>query len=174
MTTRIKQHTRGVTAIVLLAALALHAQGWLDRKEEPYVTLVSAPRVTVTPGRSTEAALHFRVRRGFHVNSSEPRSELLIPTLLTLKPPTDILIGGITYPPGKDMTFEFAPDEPLSVYEGDFTITARVRAATAASHGTFRVRGELKYQPCSDVACFPPAALPVHFDVRIPRTARRR
>lgn len=174
----LRMYTRNILAAagaILIAAAALHAQGWLDRPgDEPFVTLAPVRRIVIAPGRSGDVALHFRIRRGFHINSNEPRSELLIPTQLVLKAPNDLLMGRITYPPGEEMAFEFAPDEPLSVYDGDFTVTALVRAAGAASPGTYRVRGELKYQPCNDVACFPPATLPVQFDVRVQRPARRR
>lgn len=155
--------------LALLCASALHAQTSLDPARQPVVTLTPVRLLPVAAGRSAEVKLNFRVRPGFHINSSEPGSDLLIPTKLTLKVPNDIFAGGITYPEGKQMTFAFAPDEPLSVYEGPFTITARIRAASAASTGTYRVRGELSYQACDDKVCYPPTTLPVEFDVRVQR-----
>jgi thiol:disulfide interchange protein DsbD len=166
----------GFLTVVLFftgAVASLHAQTALDPARQPIVTLAPVRTVQVVAGRSTEVTLNFRIRPGFHINSSEPGSDLLIPTKLTLKVPTDIFAGRITYPEGKQMTFEFAPDEPLSVYEGPFPITALIRAAAAASRGTLRVHGELSYQACDDRVCYPPSTLPVHFDVRVQRPARR-
>lgn len=169
---------RGLCSLLLLLCVGvvapIAAQTALDPGKRPMVTLAPVRTVQVVAGRSTEVKLNFRVRSGLHINSSEPGSDLLIPAKLSLKVPNDIFAGGITYPEGKRMTFEFAPDEPLSVYEGPFTITARIRAASAASRGTVRVRGELSYQACDDKVCYPPTTLPVEFDVRVQRPARRR
>ena len=64
--------------------------------------------------------LRFRVGSGFHVNSNQPKSEFLIPTVLKLSAPTDIVIGKVSYPAGTEMSFAFAPDDKLSVYTGEF------------------------------------------------------
>ena len=66
--------------------------------------------------------LNFRVASGFHINSNTPKSEFLIPTGLKMDLPTDIVLGKIDYPAGKDLTFPFSPDEKLNVYSGDFAI----------------------------------------------------
>ena len=67
--------------------------------------------------------LNFRVPPGYHINSNTPKSEFLIPTALKMDLPTDIILGKIEYPAGEDTSFPFSPDEKLSVYSGDFTIS---------------------------------------------------
>ena len=109
--------------------------------------------------------------RGYHINSHKPTSELLIPTVLSVNPPTNILIAKLTYPAGEDRSFPFSPGDKLNVYTGDFTVTGLVRAARTTPPGTYRVRGMLKYQACDDRACYPPGQLPVAFDVKITKAA---
>jgi hypothetical protein len=87
------------------------------------------------------------------------------------------MISSISYPDGEQLAFDFAPSEKLSVYSGDFSITGKVRPLRSVRAGTYRVHGQLKYQACDDRACFPPANLPIFFDVKVgkpPATRTRR
>src|SRR5258705_7372082 len=93
----------------------------------PSVTMSPSPMVTVTRGRPNKVSLRFHVGAGFHVNSNHPKSEFLIPPTLKLNPPTDIMIGGVRFPAGNEMSFAFAPDDKLSVYTGEFPVTVEVR-----------------------------------------------
>lgn len=135
---------------------------------------VLPPRtVAVTPGGKSSTELDFRVKPGFHINSNRPGSQLLVPTELKLSPPTNILVGDVQYPAGHDFSLSAAPTEKLNVYTGDFSLNALVNAARHISPGLYRVHGFLQYQACDDRACYPPAKLPVAFDVRVNRTVRR-
>jgi hypothetical protein len=133
----------------------------------PTVTMLRAPLATVQRGGAHPVELHFRVGAGFHVNSNTPTEEFLIPTVLTLEPPTDIIIGRITYPPGELASFPFAPDQKLSVYAGEFTLSVMVRPMANVLPSDYAVRGTLKYQACDNAACYPPKRLPVEFNVKV-------
>ena len=148
---------------VLLAALA---QDSLVPKA-PIVTAMPPEAVTLAPGGSVRVELRIRVSPGYHINSNKPNSEFLIPTRLKLSPPANLAPGAIVYPEGKDLTFAFSPKEKLSVYSGDFTVRAELRASGSAPAGTYKVPGELRYQACNDRACFPPTKLPVEFEVTV-------
>ena len=132
-----------------------------------YVSFEGASEASIAPGKPAEVELRFRVKEGYHVNSNQPKSELLIPTTLKLDLPTALAAGGITYPPGKDLSFPFDPSEKLNVYSDDFVVKARLTAAKTATTGSFTVHGELHYQACSDNACYPPKSIPVQFDVHV-------
>ena len=138
------------------------------------VTVMPPKTVSVKPGSNATAELVFQVKPGYHINSNKPGSELLLPTVVKLSPPTNVSVGGLEYPPGREQAFPFSPDEKLSVYTGDFTVTALVSAARNTPPGRYRVHGFLKYQACDDRACYPPAQLPVAFDVQVGRTAATR
>jgi Disulphide bond corrector protein DsbC len=156
--------TQLVTVFVLFTALAL---GQSPGKKAPSVTLAPIDPVTVTRGKGAPVSLHFRVAPGFHINSNTPKSEFLIPTALKMDAPTDIALTRTSYPAGKDMSFPFAPDEPLNVYTGDFTVTMTVRPLHTVQAGKYAIHGDLKYQACDNAACYPPKHLPVEFEVKV-------
>lgn len=165
-------------ALLLALAAASAAQNNAPLGSSPFVkehapTVQAAPItvVKVSPGKATEFPLTFRVPPGYHINSNKPSSDLLIPTVVHLNPPTDIYIG-TTYPPGRDLRFKFAPGEKFNVYTGDFALDTLVRAAAKAPLGTYRVHGEMKFQACDDRACYPPGRVPIAFDVRVVKPAR--
>jgi len=143
----------------------------LPGRRAPSVVLLSPPIASVLRGRSNPVELRFRVQSGFHINSNKPTAEYLIPTVLKIDPPTDIMLGGTTYPDGEQMSFAFAPDEKLSVYSGEFALTLMVRPLASVLPGKYALRGELKYQACDNAACYPPKKLPVQFEVKVVKPA---
>jgi DsbC/DsbD-like thiol-disulfide interchange protein len=94
---------------------------------------------------------------GFHVNSHTPKSELLIPTQITLQPVAGVKAEAVQYPAGTSYSFSFDPTEKLDVYSGAFT----VKLPVVAEAGTHTVDGTLRYQACDHAACYPPKSLPV-------------
>jgi cytochrome c biogenesis DsbD-like protein len=154
---------------VVLLAVAAAAQEAPTMK--PVVSMAPAPVVTITQGKGAPVPLSFRVARGYHINSNKPKSEFLIPTALKIGATTDIVIGGVKYPEGRDMSFAFAPDEKLNVYTGDFELNVTVRPLRSVQPGKYVVRGNLKYQACDNAACYPPKQLPISFEVRIGKAA---
>ncbi|MBZ5721812.1 MAG: protein-disulfide reductase DsbD N-terminal domain-containing protein [Acidobacteriia bacterium] len=154
-----------LVAAFFLTTIAV-AQNMPGRKL-PSVTMSPAPLTTIIQGKPGTVELHFRIGSGFHINSNTPKAEYLIPTALKLDAPTDIVVGKITYPPGEDASFPFAPDEKLSVYSGEFTLSVLVRPLHNVVPSKYMFRGQLKYQACDNAACYPPKQLPVEFEVKI-------
>ena len=139
----------------------------------PSVEMAPAGVTPVTRGKPNSVELDFRVKQGFHVNSNRPNSPYLIPTVLKLDAPTDIVIGAVGYPAGRNLTFPFAPDEKLNVYSGDFALDVIVHPLHSLVPGKYNVRGQLRYQACDDRACYPPRNLPVHFEVQVRKAPPR-
>ena len=135
-----------------------HAQLGMDAPAKPkaYVLYAAEPQ-TVPAGKHAVLELRFHMVPGYHVNSHTPKSELLIPTTLTLQPADGVKAGALEYPAGKPYSFSFDPTEKLDVYAGDFTVKLPV-VATAGAH---TVDGSLKYQACDNASCYPPRTLPV-------------
>lgn len=133
----------------------------------PSVTMSPAPLATIQRGSAHPVELRFHVGTGFHVNSNTPTEEFLIPTVLTLDAPTDIIIGRVTYPAGELASFPFAPEQKLSVYAGEFTLSVMVRPLASVLPTEYAVHGMLKYQACDNAACYPPKKLPVEFNVKV-------
>jgi hypothetical protein len=154
-----------VTGLLVLTTLSV-AQD-MPGKKTPSITMSPPLTTVVTRGKGASVDLEFRIGSGFHVNSNTPKSEFLIPTSLKVNAPTDMVIGRITYPPGEEMSFAFAPDEKLSVYSGAFTVGVIVRPLASVLPGKYAFRGTLKYQACDKAACYPPKTLPVAFEVKV-------
>ena len=152
----------------LISVLALLAgAAWAQSVKAPSVVIAPVPLVTAPRAAQTMVDLNFRVASGFHINSNTPKSEFLIPTNLRMDLPTDIILGKIGYPAGKDLAFPFSPDEKLNVYNGDFTIVLAVHPLHAVVPGKYVMHGVLRYQACDNAQCFPPKTLPVSFNVKV-------
>jgi hypothetical protein len=158
-----------LSAFAILAAAMAFAQ---SSSHAPKVEAAPIDPVTVKRGASAPVQFQFRVAPGYHINSNKPKSELLIPTVVSLDVPTNISVAKVTYPVGEDLTFPFSPDEKLSVYTGDFTVNAFVHASSTTSNGTYRVHGNLRYQACDNRACYPPTNVPISFDVTVAKPTK--
>jgi DsbC/DsbD-like thiol-disulfide interchange protein len=150
-----------IAMALLLSPGTSHAQqvGNLDApavKPKSFV-VYAAEQQQVPAGKRSVLELHFRVVDGFHVNSHTPKSELLIPTQITLQPATGVKAETVEYPAGTSYSFSFDPSEKLDVYTGAFT----VKLPVVAEAGTHTVDGALRYQACDHAACYPPKSLPV-------------
>ncbi|HEY0162459.1 MAG TPA: protein-disulfide reductase DsbD N-terminal domain-containing protein [Edaphobacter sp.] len=154
---------RRLAAAVLLCSGLSFAQVNLSAppaKSKQYITYVTEEQV-VTAGKKDTLELRFRVNEGFHVNSHTPKSELLIPTNLTLQPAAGVKASPAEYPAGTSYSFSFQPSEKLDVYTGTFTVKVPVVAAA----GAHTLDGVLRYQACDNAACYPPKSLPVQIAV---------
>jgi hypothetical protein len=157
---------RNIFALTLV--LLLSASLWSDellKENKLQVTVEKPPTIELSKGKPGSTEVRVRVKSGFHINSSKPSSELLIPTKLTVESTPLFQVKKITYPDGSDFSFSFAPEEKLNVYSGEFTILVDVVADKKAAAGPHALKGELKYQACSDIACFPPKKIPVELAV---------
>ena len=153
--------------VSLLSGTSLCTQESAAPQGRVFVNFVSTSKVVVTPGHSTPVQFNFQVQDPYHINSSQPLAEELIPTQLHFSLPSEVALGKMQYPAGKLMSFPFDPSTKLSVYSGDFVIKGVVVAPTTASTGTYTIHGELRYQACDNNACYPPKKLPFTFDVKV-------
>jgi hypothetical protein len=161
-----------IISTVVFMACALMAQ------ESPipgrtFVDFISASNAVVSPGHAAPVQFSFHVRDPYHINSSKPLAEELIPTQLHFSLPGEIAVGKMQYPAGKLMSFPFDPSTKLSVYSGDVVIRGLIMAPTKAATGTYTVHGELKYQACDNNACYPPKKLPFTFNVKVGSGGKR-
>lgn len=151
-----------LSATALLAAAAatpsIAQLGNMDApaKAKSYVLYAAEPQ-TVPAGKRGVLELRFHMVSGYHVNSHTPKSQLLIPTALTLQSANGVTASAPEYPAGTPFSFSFDPTDKLDVYAGDFTIKLPV----VATSGPHTVEGSLKYQACDHASCYPPRTLPV-------------
>ncbi len=127
--------------------------------------MVSPAKTIIARNSIAAVRLSVRLGSGYHVNSSTPADEYLIPLKLTWNP-SPLEVQQIVYPPPKMERYSFSP-KPLSVYTGDFEILTRFRALATARVGTSVVTGKLRYQACTNSACLPPRTIDVKLPVEI-------
>lgn len=121
----------------------------------------------VAPGSEVRAALQVRLPEGYHTNSNAPRDPLLIPITLTFDPPpAGLEIPEVVFPPAKDLA-QRGVDQPLSVFEHEFTIGVRFVVAAGHAPGSVTLPATLRYQACDEVACYPPKRVPVSWTMTV-------
>ena len=158
---------RLVSVVFFFSALSFAA----DNKPAQ-VTVEPVAPVTAMNGKSARAEIHLKVGSGFHINSNQPTSDLLIPTTLEFAPDPHIKIGKVEYPAGQDFRIPIAPDEKLSVYAGEVKIVAPLTVTHATPPGTYNLKATLTYQACSDHACFPPKKIALDVPVKVQATVK--
>ncbi|MCB1019433.1 MAG: hypothetical protein KDC27_05870 [Acidobacteria bacterium] len=141
-----------------LAALALSAQfrGFQAASVAPPQPL------SIKAGGETRLPLTVRVRRGYHINSSKPNEDYLIPTALTWDA-APLEVVRVEYPEAETVTYDFSP-KPLSVYSGEIEIVTVLRAPAGAKPGE-TLSGQLHYQACNDKACLAPTSVEISVPV---------
>ena len=100
------------------------------------------------------------VKEGYHVNSNQPTEEYLIPLKLTWTEMGALEGGSVTYPKPALEKYEFS-EQPISVYTGSFDLTANFKVASKAPAGPGAATGKLRYQACSNRACYPPKTVDI-------------
>ncbi|MBZ5593498.1 MAG: protein-disulfide reductase DsbD N-terminal domain-containing protein [Acidobacteriia bacterium] len=117
-------------------------------------------------GAELTAKLAVSLGEGYHVNSNTPHEAYLIPLKLTwTAAPLDV--ASITYPKPHDEKYQFSPDEPLSVFTGNFEIATKFKVPADATSGPAILTGKLRYQACNNTMCFPPKTVEVKQAVEI-------
>jgi DsbC/DsbD-like thiol-disulfide interchange protein len=123
------------------------------------------PRAEVTPlaesdgvhaGAAVRLALRVSLPDGIHVQSNQPRDPMLIASALTIEPPAGVTLSEIIYPAATDFA-QSGQATPLSVFEQQFVLGAKLRVDAGAAAGPLVIPGRLRYQACDASTCFAPA-----------------
>ena len=150
----------GIGMAFLMAGWSANAQSSSSAKREA-VQYLFPEQVTLPAGKPAQVTMHFRIAQGLHINSHTPKSEFLIPTVLSIPEGSGVRLEGANYPPGADITLPIDPKTKLSVYTGEFVIQTRI----VAVRGDHLVEAKLHYQACDQNACMPPKTITVPMDV---------
>ena len=140
------------------------------RQQRETVTYAPEPAVVVA-GKRSVVEIRLLVAAGYHVNSHAPKSDLLIPTAVTLEAgDAAVTVGAVEYPAGNRYRFTSDPGDPTAVGETLDVYTGAVvlRVPVTAAAGEHVLKGVLRYQACDQRACYPPRSLAL----LVPFTAR--
>ena len=105
--------------------------------------------------RTVQATVVMDIPSGYHINSSRPLEQFLIPTQVKVEAPKGTRVGPVSYPRAVLRSFKFSKNR-VSVYEGRATMRFNVTAPRDASTGSKEIKVRLRYQSCNDEVCFPP------------------
>ena len=123
------------------------------------LSIVPQKPLSVKTSKDLELSLTLRIRQGYHINSSRPADDYLIPTKLTWDT-TVFPLKSIDYPDGEDVIYSFSK-KPLSVYSGEIKIVSTFRTSATLRNRSKAITGSLRYQACNERACFPPRTISV-------------
>ena len=126
----------------------------------------SPEEVTISPGGTADAQVRLKIDSGFHLNANPPSFPYLKATELELTPDGGLSVSFTKYPDPLMKKFSFA-DSPLAVYEGETTLSVRLKADRAISVGRKNLSGKLRVQACDDQVCYAPEAMDIVIPVNV-------
>ena len=151
---------------VCCSALLLALAAFPGRAQTPHVVSIEPTAAfKARRGSEVEVPLRLMIRGGYHINSSKPAEDYLIPTLLTWAE-APLPARGITYPKAESVKYDFST-KTLLVYSGTVGVVSRFQVPAGAAPGEVRLAGKLRYQACNDKACLPPRTLDVSVSVNV-------
>ncbi|MEZ5358682.1 MAG: protein-disulfide reductase DsbD [Candidatus Zixiibacteriota bacterium] len=142
--------------------------GEFDSGQGGAVNPVSATAVfsrsSVEPGKTYAGAVIVEIAPNWHINSSRPIQDYLIPAQLEVDTLPGIIPGTISYPIAHNIPLM---GESMSVYDGRAIIYFEVTIDAGTTHGNVTLPLRLNYQPCDNQTCLPPSTeeLQVTFSV---------
>ncbi len=161
MNTTIKNNFQNVlsTYIIFILTIILFT-GLLNAQVEQNSNLVSIKTLfnkeNLKAGDERDITVKVTVEDEWHINSNKPNDDFLIPTILKLTSTNlNLEIKSIKYPVAAELKFDFS-DKPVSVYEKDFIIEAKVKVPETAKPGSYKLNIALNYQACNNSTCLPP------------------
>ena len=120
----------------------------------------------VARGSTFQTVLKIHIADGWHVNSHTPTHDYLIGTAFVLRPSEGFIVTDIRYPKGSLLKFDFAED-PLDVYQGDFSVFVAFRASGRIAASNDTLFGDLQLQACNNQVCIAPSTIPVSIPVTL-------
>jgi thiol:disulfide interchange protein DsbD len=130
------------------------------------LTLNPPEKVSGKRNDVVSATFELVLRPGFHVNSSTPNDEYLIPLKFTWQDGSTQAVD-VVFPKPQSEKYEFS-EKPLSVYSGTFKVETKFKILPSAPAGAGIINGKLRYQACSDKFCLPPK----NIDIKVPLFVR--
>lgn len=121
-------------------------------------------KITLVPGQDKallgqtfKFAAKIFIQDTWHINSSKPNEDFLIPSQLILKDPK-FPFAKVVYPEAKNLNFEFS-EQPVSVYDGEVIIAGLIQIDANLQLGEYKIPIQLRYQACNDITCLPPTTI---------------
>jgi len=152
-----------VRICLLVTAFGLSAVSASAQFRQPTAELTpTIEQQVIRAGQNVTLLLGVELPEDIHVQSDQPRDPYVIPTLLSFTLPEGLTVEEITYPESTDFLLEDW-DEPLAVFDHEFTIEVQLALDADLAPGEVVVPGSFLYQACDDRICFPPKTAAVEW-----------
>ena len=144
----------------MLAVLLCLPALWPQSPTNERLTVGQPQKVAGKRNETVHTKIPISILAGYHVNSNTPSEDYLIPLSLTWSALGPLEGGQVDYPKPTLEKYEFA-EKPLSVFTGNFELAVSFKVAAKAAAGPGVAAGKLRYQACSNKACFQPKTVEV-------------
>ena len=128
--------------MLLAAALFTPASAQLNSLSN-VLSVIPPEKLIAKRNQTITADFRIQLREGYHVNSDKPADPYLIPLRFTWLPGSAQVVE-TQFPAPKMEKFEFS-QKPVSVFDGEFKTTAKVRIPADAPTGLSKLAGKLRY-----------------------------
>lgn len=169
----------------LLVAAGARPDGAQAVPTDHFTLVTSSSNDVVGPGQRFTLVLDFEVEDGHHLYAPGVTGGYRALSVRLGPPPRVLRIDAPRFPEARPYLYR-PLNETVPIFEGRFRVTVDVtmndtnvgwaqdRLDDPARYEPVELRGDLGYQVCSHTKCYPPATLPLRFDVRLrPKDERR-
>ena len=176
LTVKILAHARkkfplaGITQIFVIF-LCFISSAWAAGVDSVVGVRAHAPAQPVPAGGEAALTIELEIARSYHINSSRPLQDYLIPTSVEFDPSPGVTFDEAIFP---EATVKKLPvsDTPMSVYERSVKISAGMRLDENFSQKEAIVQGRVRSQACDRNSCLPPVWTPFNIIVHVDASAR--
>lgn len=152
-----------LACVALFSVLPLAANGQFLLDQEDLVDLSSYLSVTTAaPGQTYRVVIVMDIADQWHINSTTPYQEFLIPTQFKIGPTGQFTFSEVLAPAGHDFSLA---GEMMSVYDGRALAFFDLSLASDLARQDYRIPIELTYQACNDRECRPPQTVTTNLKV---------
>src|SRR5271165_6756342 len=117
------------------------------------LTVGQPQKVVGKRNAAVQTRIPISILEGYHVNSNTPSEDYLIPLTVTWTSLGALQSAQVIFPKPSTEKYEFA-EKPLSVFTGNFDLTVSFKVSPSAAAGPGMASGKLRYQACSNKACY--------------------
>ena len=138
------------TLLIVLTTLSVLFARPETPKRATFVSYLGQDKIRL--GDTVKVLFKVKVEKDWHINSNTPHEDYLIKTELKLADTANFILTSIHYPQAKEIKLGFS-DTPLSLYEGEFYISAGLVMKNDLKPGEHFAKAVLSYQSCNNANC---------------------
>lgn len=109
----------------------------------------------VHPGSLLKIAMAIEIESGWHINSSVPMNDFLIPSSVSVPKESPVKLEKTIFPEPVEIVPQFS-QEVMSVYMGEIWIGVVTAVPEDMESGPLTIKLHFRYQGCDDQACYAP------------------